>query len=86
MYMTTLNMSSSFKYSSYGNVSSTTEVLDATSHNLYLRLIMEVKNNLIDSILIDELTDRTCQLHFIVYVCYFTGVKFDSTCVQFMEL
>lgn len=47
---------------------------------------MEVKNNLIDSILIDELTDRTCQLHFIVYVCYFTGVKFDSTCVQFMEL
>ena len=67
-------------------MTSTIGFLDAISQNLYLSLIEEVKNNPIYSILIDESTDRTCEPHLIVYVCYFTGVGSGSKYMQFVEL
>ena len=84
--MATPNMPYSFEYSSYANVTSVMGFLDAISQNLFLNLIEEVKNNLVYSILIDESTDRTCEPHLIVYVCYLTGVGSSSTYVQFVKL
>ena len=86
MHLATPNMPSSFEYSSYANVTSSMEFLDAISQNLYLSLIEEVKSNPVYSILIDKSSDRICEPYFIVYVCYLTGVGSGSTCVQFVEL
>ena len=86
MHLATPNMSSSFEYSSYANVTSLIEFLDAISQNLYLSLIEEVKSNPVYSILIDESSDRIYEPYLIVYVCYLTGVGSGSTCVQFVEL
>jgi hypothetical protein len=86
VHLATPNMPSSFEYLSYANVTSAMEFLDAISQNLYLRLIEEVKSSPVYSILIDESTDRTCEPHLIVYVCYMTGGGSGSTCVQFVEL
>ena len=57
MHLATPNMSFSFEYSWYANVILAIGFFDARSHNLYLSLIKEVKNNPIYSILIDESTD-----------------------------
>ena len=62
MHLATPNMSSSFEYLSYANVTSAMEFLDANSKNLYLNLIEEIKSSPVYSILIDESTDRT-------YIC-----------------
>ena len=86
MHLATPNMPSSFEYSSYVNMTSGMGFLDAISQNLYLSLIEEVKNNPIYSILIDESTDRTCEPHLIVYVCYLMGGGSGSTCVQFVDM
>ena len=86
MHMATPNMPSSFEYSSYANVTSAMGFLDAISQNLYLSTTEAVKNSPVFSLLIDESTDRTCEPHLIVYVCYLTDGGSGSTCVQFVEL
>jgi hypothetical protein len=45
MHLATPNMSSSFEYSSYPNVTSVMGFFDAISQNLYLSLIEEIKSN-----------------------------------------
>ena len=51
-----------------------------------LSLIEEIKSNPVYSILIDESTDRTCEPHLIMYVCYLTCAGSGSTSMQFVEL
>ena len=51
-------------------------LLDAIFQNLYLSLIEEVNNSPVYSILMDESTDRTCEPHLIMYVCYLMDVGY----------
>jgi len=62
------------------------DFLDIISQHLNSNIVHEVKRSSMYSILIDESTDRTCEPHLIVYICYLTGGGFDSSCVQFVEL
>jgi hypothetical protein len=44
--------------------------LSFISQHLHESLLSEVKLSHVYSILIDESTDRTCEPHLIVYICY----------------
>jgi hypothetical protein len=86
MLLSTPDMPANIEYLSYTNVTAAMSFLDAISQHLRLNLVYEVKRNSMYSILIDESTDRTCEPHLIIYICYLTGGGFDSPYVQFVEL
>ena len=81
MFLSTPDMPANTEYSSYTNVTAAMGFLDAISQHLGSNLVHEVKRSSMYSILIDESTDRTCEPHLIVYICYLTGGGFDSPCV-----
>jgi hypothetical protein len=68
--LSTPDMPASVDYSSYTNVTAGIGFLSSISQHLHESLLSEVKLSHVYSILIDESTDRTCEPHLIVYICY----------------
>jgi hypothetical protein len=86
MLLSTPDIPANTEYLSYTNVTAAMGFLDVISQHLSSNLIHEVKRSSMYSILIDESTNRICEPHLIVYICYLTGEGFDLPCVQFVEL
>jgi hypothetical protein len=51
-----------------------------------ISLLSKVNLSPIYSILIDESTDRTCEPHLLVYICYLGEAGQFASCMKFVEL
>ena len=84
--LSTPNMPASAEYSSYTNVTAGMGFLSAIFEHLRESLLSEVKLSPCYSILIDESTDKTCEPHLIVYLCYLKKSGEGVLCIKFIEL
>jgi hypothetical protein len=82
--LSTPDMPASVEYSSYTNVTAGMGFLSSISQ--HESLLSEIKLSPVYSILIDESTDRTCEPHLIVYICYLGGAGKFAPCIKFVEL
>ena len=60
--------------------------LSAISEHLRKSLLSEIKLSPCYSIFIDESTNRTCEPHLIVYLCYLRKDGEGAPCIKFIEL
>ena len=84
--LSTPDMPTTVEYSSYTNVTVGMGFLSAIFEHLKKSLLSEVKLNPCYSILIDESTDRTCEPHLIVCLCYLRKCGEGAPCIKFIEL